>query len=145
MKSVDPDFFISEKFLFNSGKKPAGIVCKLRPSRQKGGENRVTATERRQEIMNVLILRRHDTITNLASEFGVCERTIRTDITELSLQYPLETVTGPHGGIRLADWFRPSRKVLTQEQIAAIRKAAPFLEGKDQQALLSILTQFTAP
>lgn len=105
----------------------------------------MTATERRQEIMNVLVLRRHETVANLVAEFGACDRTIRSDITALSLQYPLETVTGPHGGVKLADWFRPSRKVLAQEQIEAIRKAAPFLEGKDQQALLSILTQFTAP
>ena len=105
----------------------------------------MTATERRQEIMNALIQRRHETVACLAAEFGVSERTILRDIEELSLRYPLETQTGPQGGIRLASWFRPGRKVLSREQIEAVREAARFLEGEKKQALLSILTQFTAP
>lgn len=105
----------------------------------------MTAAERRQEIMNALILRRSESVGNLAAEFAVNERTIRRDLTELSLRYPIETMTGPQGGVKLADWFRPSRKVLTREQIEAVREAARFLEGEKKQALLSILTQFTAP
>ena len=106
----------------------------------------MTAAERRDEIMNVLVSRRHVTAAELADMFGVTGRTIRSDMLALTATYPIEPVFGRYGGgYRLADWFRPSRKVLAPEQIDAIRKAAPFLEGKDQQALLSILTQFTAP
>lgn len=105
----------------------------------------MTASERRQEIMNILVNRRRATASALAEEFGVTKRTILSDILELSLQYPLETEPGRYGGVKLADWFRPSRRVLAPEQIDAVRKAAQFLEGPDRQALLSILTQFTAP
>ncbi len=105
----------------------------------------MTATERRQEIMNALVLRRHESVACLAAEFGASERTIRRDITKLSLRYPIETETGPHGGVRLAGWFRPGRRVLAPEQIEAIREAARYLEGTQKQALLSILAQFTAP
>ena len=106
----------------------------------------MTATERRQEIMNALVMRRHETVACLAAEFGACERTILRDITELSLSYPIEPLRGRFtGGYQLASWYRPGRKVLTQEQIEAIREAARFLEGEKKQALLSILAQFTAP
>ena len=106
----------------------------------------MTAAERRQEIMNVLVRRRNVTAGDLAVMFGVDERTIRADILELTRSYPIESVRGRYGGgYRLAGWFRPDRRLLTREQIDAIRKAAPFLSGRDQQALLSILTQFTAP
>ena len=106
----------------------------------------MTASERRDEIMNVLVTRRHVTAAELADMFGVTERTIRSDMLVLTGTYPIEPAFGRYGGgYRLADWFRPSRKVLAPEQIDAVRKAAQFLEGAERQALLSILTQFTAP
>ena len=106
----------------------------------------MTATERRSEIMNVLVNRRHETSANLAALFGVTERTIRSDMLALTCTYPIEPVFGRYGGgYKLADWFHPDRRVLAQEQIDAIRKAAQFLEGREQQALLSVLSQFTAP
>ena len=106
----------------------------------------MTAAERRSEIMNVLVTRRHVTAAELADMFGVTERTIRSDMLALTPTYPIEPAFGRYGGgYKLADWFRPSRRVLAPEQIDAVRKAAQFLEGPDRQALLSILTQFTAP
>ena len=105
----------------------------------------MTATERRGEIMNLLVSRRSVKARELADTFGVTERTILSDITALSCEYPIETATGPHGGISLKDWFWPSRRVLAPQQRAAIKKAADFLEGEDLQALLSILKQFGTP
>lgn len=54
--------------------------------------------DRQQQIINLLCQRRSDTVQNLATELGVCERTIRRDIEELTLTYPLETVRGRYGG-----------------------------------------------
>ena len=54
--------------------------------------------ERRAAIFDALCIRRHDTVENLASEFGVSEKTIRRDIEELSCSYPIETVRGRYGG-----------------------------------------------
>lgn len=106
----------------------------------------MTAAERRDEIMNVLVTRRQVTASELADMFAVTERTIRNDMLALTCTYPIEPAFGRYGGgYRLADWFRPDRHVLAREQIDAIRKAAQFLEGRDRQALLSVLTQFTAP
>ena len=54
--------------------------------------------ERRQRLMEVLCLRRHDTYDNLASEFKVSKMTIRRDIAALTCSYPIETVRGRYGG-----------------------------------------------
>ena len=59
--------------------------------------------ERRQKILEVLCLRRHDTYRNLAHEFNVSTGTIRRDIVVLTCSYPIETVQGGHGGIRVAE------------------------------------------
>lgn len=55
-------------------------------------------TERRAALLRVLCLRRHDTISNLAAEFGVSERTIRRDIEDLSCTEPIYTQSGRYGG-----------------------------------------------
>ena len=51
----------------------------------------MTASERRNAILEVLCFRRFDTVANLAFEFGVTDRTIRNDILTLSLEYPIYT------------------------------------------------------
>ena len=69
--------------------------------------------ERRAAIFDALCIRRQDTVENLASEFGVSEKTIRRDIEELSCSYPIETVRGRYGGgVKVADWYHQNRKTL---------------------------------
>lgn len=43
------------------------------------------ANERRQKILEILCVRRQETMENLAQEFNVTTRTIRNDIEELTL------------------------------------------------------------
>lgn len=54
--------------------------------------------ERRNEIMRVLCRKRHETVLNLAKEFGVSERTILRDVVALSLTEPIYTQCGRYGG-----------------------------------------------
>ena len=54
----------------------------------KGGES-VRINDRQQQIINLLCQRRSETVQNLAAEIGVCERTTRRDIEELTLTHPL--------------------------------------------------------
>ena len=51
----------------------------------------MTAIERREAILDVLCVRRKDQVKNLAVEFGVSEKTIRTDLEVLGCSYPIET------------------------------------------------------
>ena len=46
---------------------------------RKGGES-MSLSERRQRLLEVLCLRRHDTYDNLAQEFNVSKMTIRREI-----------------------------------------------------------------
>lgn len=55
-------------------------------------------SERRTAVLKLLCRRRHETIKNLADEFGVSERTIRRDIEILSLNEPIYTQAGRYGG-----------------------------------------------
>ena len=103
----------------------------------------MSTSERRREILNRLYSGEKLKREQLAAEYGVSERTIRHDVEALECEYPIETVKGRYGGIRMSPRYRPGRKVLTKEQIAAIRKAAGFLTGEDRQALMSIIAQFS--
>ena len=107
-----------------------------------GGVSMSTA-ERRNIIYAILKNRRMITIHELISEFGVSERTIRRDIKELTLTYPVETIRGRYGGgVKLADWYHPHRTHLSPEQMKLLKKLAPSLAGKDLTVMNSIIDQF---
>ena len=103
--------------------------------------------ERRQRLLELLCQRRQDTYNNLASEFNVCPRTIRYDIAALMCSYPIETVSGRYGGVRMASWYqlehRPERKTLNQKQSALLQKLREQLTGDDLETVTSILVQFS--
>lgn len=58
----------------------------------------IEGNKRRNEIVKILYGRGHETISNLAFEFGVSIRTIQRDIDAISLTVPVYTQTGRHGG-----------------------------------------------
>ncbi len=69
--------------------------------------------ERKLEILKVLNNRRKETISNLAIEFGVSERTIRRDIEDLSLRFPIYTVQGRYkGGVHIMEGVEIDKKLL---------------------------------
>lgn len=104
--------------------------------------------ERRQELLEVLCRRRHDTYDNLARDFNVSKMTIRRDVAVLTCSYPIETVCGRYGGgVRVADGFYLNRrsydrKTLTHRQAELLRKLRDQLVGEDLDTLNSILLQF---
>ena len=103
----------------------------------------MSAKDRRELIWTALCSRRHDTIQNLAAEFDVSVRTIKYDIEQLSLPYPLETVRGRHGGgVKVSDWYQPTQTHLCHEQMVLLKKLASSLSGEDLVVINSILSQF---
>ena len=99
--------------------------------------------ERRQRILEVLCLRRHETTDNLAHEFNVSRETIRRDITALTCSYPVETVRGGHSGVRVADWFHLDRRALNSDEITFLRKLEGQLDGGDREMPNRIIVQFS--
>ena len=99
--------------------------------------------ERRQKILEVLCLRRQETTGNLAHEFNVSRGTIRRDIVVLTCSYPIETVQGGHGGIRVAEWFHLDRRSLNAAEIVFLRRLGESLDGPDQEMLNRIIATFS--
>ena len=111
-------------------------------SNEKGGGH-MNYAERREAILEVLCIRRHDTYRNLAFEFQVSRETIRQDIAVLMCSYPIETVRGRYGGgVKIADGFYLYRKKLTARQAALLVKLSAQLTGDDLATIDSILRQF---
>lgn len=109
-----------------------------------GGWLRLNPSERQCAIMDILRRERHTTTARLSTEFDVTERTIRNDITALSLTLPILTVRGRYGGgIKLADWFRPCAKTLSPKQEKLLHRLKTTLAGDDLIVLNSILVQFS--
>lgn len=112
-----------------------------------GGE-RMSPSERRQERLELLCLRRHDTYGNLAQEFNVSKRTICRDVAVLMCSYPVETVCGRFGGgVRVMDGYyyhhkSHARRSLNQTQTALLRSLRDQLAGEDRDTINSILVQF---
>lgn len=101
------------------------------------------ANERRQKILEILCVRRQETMENLAQEFNVTTRTIRSDIEELTLAHPTETVRGRYGGgARVADGYYLGRKYLKPDQQELLKRLSENLTGEDLATMNSILSEF---
>lgn len=99
----------------------------------------MTAAERRQAILEILCLRRHETRENLANEFGVSKRTIEYDVLNLMLTYPVYTVQGNGGGIYVTDNFRLDRPRMNEKQTALLHKVLLTLSGEDKETMQNII------
>ena len=98
---------------------------------------------RRQDLLAELLSCRHDTCEHLAQKFNVTPRTIYSDIEALMCSYPIETVRGRHGGVKVADWFYTSGKYLVPKQFSLLVRMREQLSGDDLAVLNSILDQFS--
>lgn len=110
--------------------------------------------ERRAEILRTLCRRRHETISNLAEEFGVSTRTILRDIEVLSITEPIYTQCGRYGGgVFVMDDYVMSKMYMTEAELAVLRKLFAFVENtttyilnKEECHLLNkIILQYTKP
>ena len=104
-----------------------------------------SALDRRKEMLDALMVRRQDTIPNLASEFKVSERTVMRDLDILSHDYPIYTVQGNGGGVRVTDGYYASRMYLNMSQEQLLRRILPTLSQEDQGTMRGILSAFAKP
>jgi len=109
---------------------------------EKDVKSTVTANERRDEIIRILLGRRHETMGQLACELGVTTRTIRNDITILTTKYPLETVRGNGGGVKLMDWYHPHKNTLSQEHQNVLIELLDKVNEYQQKILWEMLILF---
>jgi predicted DNA-binding transcriptional regulator YafY len=105
----------------------------------------MSAYERRAEIIKILEARRKDNVSNLASSFGVSIRTIKYDIEALMVDYPIETVRGNGGCVKVADWYRPHKNILNQEQQIVLIQLMDGANAHQQKILREMLVEFGSP
>lgn len=98
--------------------------------------------ERRRKILELLNLRRHDTMQHLADEFGVSRLTIYRDLLILAEEYPFVHTIGRGGGVSLPDGYYLSRKYLKPDQVEVIRRNLDSVSAKDREVFQSILDDF---
>ncbi|OLR55074.1 hypothetical protein BHK98_02725 [Hornefia porci] len=101
----------------------------------------MTATERREEIMRIIVVRRRENMTNLARELGVTTRTIRNDILVLTSSYPLETVRGHGGGVYLPDDYQPYKNTLSRKHTETILNLKGRVSEDEWKELEQILRE----
>ena len=98
--------------------------------------------ERRKLIIECLSFRRHDTIQNLADEFGVSWDTVYRDLRCLEEEYPIIFIRGKGGGVSLQEGYYISQRRLTKKQADALRRVIPLAHEDDREILESILYAF---
>lgn len=102
----------------------------------------MTANERRAEIMRIMTARRQESMGRLALELGVTRRTIRSDITALTVDYPLETQRGNGGCVKVADWYHPHRNILSCEQQRVLSELIGNCDAYQDNVLRQMLTEY---
>ena len=113
-------------------------------NKKQGRRGSMAALERRKAILSVLAERRFVTRIELAEEFGVSERTIRSDILELTLNHPVEAKRGNGGGIRLPEGYYPDVIRMTTEMTDLLIRCRKTLHGHDQEVMDDILRRYGA-
>lgn len=110
-----------------------------------------TAEQRRDAILITLYRRQHETIANLAFEFGVSYSTIRRDIDILSFDAPLVMKSGRYsGGVYIADFDRKDCPVTAEDELLVLHKLSVMaknesvclLSDKETKALNSIIAKY---
>lgn len=102
----------------------------------------MSANERRAEIIRIMVARRQESMQVLARELGVSDRTIRNDILVLTAEYPLETVRGNGGGVRIADWYHPHKNIFTMEQMAVLEQLMGQADDNQKKVLNQMLREY---
>jgi len=101
--------------------------------------SKLRANERRAEIMRILECERVAKMTNLAARFKVSRQTILTDIEILMASYPIETIRGRYGHVKLQEGYALYQSFLSQEvQDALLRNLGKFDEP-DARLIVGLL------
>jgi len=84
-------------------------------------------------------------MSRLAHELGVTTRTIRSDISALTVDYPLDTMRGNGGCVKMADWYNPHANIFSQEQQTVLVQLLDKADEFQQMVLREMLAAFGSP
>ena len=139
-KTFLKNFYIQKKTVRNT----------LYNGNRKGGaidlDKQLTSFERRLEILFILMRNKKCSMTELAFQYSVSDRTIRRDILFLSRYAPICTKTGLNGGAFLMDGYRKELMLhLSREEEALLLKIMRTLDEKEQHIVYNIINKYAMP
>lgn len=102
----------------------------------------MNVSERRAEIISILIVKRRVTAVELAVEFGVTVRTIENDIQALSLGYPIYTKPGVTGGVFMSEHYNPYVNTLTLKELQTLKEVYHAAADRHKEILFQILHKY---
>lgn len=106
----------------------------------------LSTNDRRLAIRDAISDRRHTTIEELARDFGVSKATIKRDLVALTGIISYYGTTGPDGGIHATEGWYSSRRYLSSDQEAFLKKLKAGLQTEaDQRMMEGILCAFAMP
>ena len=109
-------------------------------------DKQLTSFERRLEILFILMRNKKCSMTELAFQYSVSDRTIRRDILFLSRYAPICTKTGLNGGAFLMDGYRKELMLhLSRDEEALLLKIVRTLNEKEQHLIYNIINKYALP
>lgn len=90
---------------------------------------------RRERLLRILALKGRATISELANELEVSERTIMRDIEVLSIEKPIFTVAGKHGGVCIDDYYLFNQLHMKEHEIDLLAKIVSDIENHSSCSL----------
>ena len=102
------------------------------------------ASERRQEIIDILVERGHVKIVELTDYFSVTRQTIFNDLRELSFEYPIYTVVGRvGGGVYISENYKPGIRFISDEESKVLKELILKANAEQRKILKSIIKKFS--
>ena len=102
----------------------------------------MNTTNRRMEIINILVVQRRTTAKKLSEELGVTIRTIQKDIQALSPGFPIYTKQGGDGGIFISESYKPYTNTLSPVEVQALCEMYDSAKGIHKKVLFQILHRY---
>ncbi len=118
------------------------LIAKMKASRAKEVRTVQCATERRQQLLEYICDKRHESYANLMAEFGIARSTLYRDLMILQCSYPIYTTQGNGGGVHVVDGYYIGRKYLKPKQKALLEQLSATLSGEDAKTMQEILKTF---
>ena len=106
----------------------------------------LSASERQLAIRDAISDRRHTSVSELARDFNVSTTTVKRDLEALAEVISIYGTRGAGGGIHAVEGWYSSKRYLTSDQEAFLKKLQEGLQTEsDQRMMESILTAFAMP
>ena len=109
-------------------------------------DKQLPSFERRLEILFILMRNKKCSMTELAFQYSVSDRTIRRDILFLSRYAPICTKTGLNGGAFLMDGYRKELYLpLSKDEENLLLRLMPTVCANEQHLIATIINKYAMP